>query len=129
MAWGAALPGLVIWGMGIPAAIYWLMSREERNLDTNAVRIQFGFLYNGYKRDNYHWEIVIMYRKIFSLMIAIFLTPLGVICQASFLIIFLMVFQQMNTMKRPYLTRQLNDTEDLSILAQLLTVSCGLLFE
>lgn len=70
-----------------------------------------------------------MYRKIFSLMIAIFLTELGVIVQASFLIIFLMVFQQMNTMKRPFVTRQLNDTEDLSILAQLLTVSCGLLFE
>lgn len=35
----------------------------------------------------------------------------------------------MNTMKRPFVTRQLNDTEDLSILAQLLTVSCGLLFE
>lgn len=34
-----------------------------------------------------------MYRKIFSLMIAIFLTELGVIVQASFLIIFLMVFQ------------------------------------
>ena len=120
---------MLIWGMGIPAAIYWLMSREERNLDTSATRIQFGFLYNGYKRDNYFWEIVIMYRKIFCLMIAVLLTPFGIIIQASLLIIFLVVYASINTTKRPYLTRQLNDTEDVSILAQLLTIYCGLLFE
>ena len=77
MAYGLALPCFILWGLGIPAVIYWLMKQEERNLDTDGVKIRFGFLYLGYKRDVYFWEIVIMYRKIIALCIAVLMTPLG----------------------------------------------------
>lgn len=68
-----ALVCLIIWGIGIPALTYILMAKEKERLDTTAAKIRFGFLYNGYKRDNYFWEIVIMYRKIICLFIAVFL--------------------------------------------------------
>lgn len=79
MTYGLALPCFIFWGLGIPAVIYWLMAKEERNLETEDIKIQFGFLYLGYKRDVYFWEIVIMYRKIIALMIAVLLSDLGVI--------------------------------------------------
>jgi hypothetical protein len=129
MTWGVAAPCFILWGLGIPAVIYWLMAKEERDLDTDETKIQFGFLYLGYKRDVYFWEIIIMYRKIIALMIAVLLSSTGVIVQASLLIAFLGVNSQVNSTMRPFITRQLNDTEDLSILAQLLTIYCGLFFE
>lgn len=48
-------------------------------MDTDGVKIKYGFLYKGYKRDNYYWEIVIMYRKICCLCVAVFLNNFGVI--------------------------------------------------
>ena len=55
------------------------MRKESDRLDTDAVKQRFGFLYNGYKRQNYYWEIVIMYRKIFCIFIAVFLRNIGII--------------------------------------------------
>lgn len=105
MTYGLALPCFIFWGLGIPAIIYWLMAKQERNLETDAAKIQFGFLYLGYKRDVYFWEIVIMYRKIIALMIAVLLTKAGVVVQASLLIVFLAVNSQVNSMMRPFITR------------------------
>jgi hypothetical protein len=71
--------GLAVWGLGIPAMIYALMAKEKERLDTDAAKIRYGFLYNGYKRDAYFWEIVVMYRKIVCLFIAVFLKPIGIV--------------------------------------------------
>ena len=74
-----ALPCFLVWGLGIPAMIYVLMYKERENLDTDAAKIKFGFLFNGYKRENFTWEIVIMYRKTLCLCLAVFLSGIGII--------------------------------------------------
>lgn len=73
IAKGIALPFIALWGLGIPAAVFALMRKDKNTLDTPQTKAKFGFLYNGYKRHNYFWEIIIMYRKIFCIMIAVFL--------------------------------------------------------
>jgi hypothetical protein len=78
-AYSIALPCVLIWGLGIPAMIYVLMAKEKENLGTDAAKIKFGFLFNGYKPSNYYWEIVIMYRKIICLSISVFLNGMGII--------------------------------------------------
>jgi hypothetical protein len=123
-----ALIGLVIWGLGIPAFTYLLMSKEKETLDTQASKIRFGFLYNGYKRENYYWEIIIMYRKIICLFIAVFLHGIGIIVQALVLLILLVVFMQLNNVMRPFGTRSLNEIEDISLTTQIITIYCGLFF-
>jgi len=40
---------------------------------------KFGFLYNGYKKEYFFWEIVIMYRKILIIFISVFLYSEGAI--------------------------------------------------
>lgn len=55
------------------------MSREKQNLETEAAKIRFGFLYNGYKKDNFYWEIIIMYRKILCLIVSIISKKQGII--------------------------------------------------
>lgn len=95
--------------------IYILMSMEKENLDTDAVKIKYGFLYNGYKRANYTWEIVIMYRKTLCLSLSVFLSGIGIIVQALVLLIFLFLFLQLNSAMRPFAERTLNEIEDISL--------------
>mmetsp|Transcript_20404 Transcript_20404/g.25124 ORF Transcript_20404/g.25124 Transcript_20404/m.25124 type:complete len:250 (+) Transcript_20404:3-752(+) len=105
-----------------------MMRKKEDLLTTENVKQQFGFLYNGYKRHNYYWEIVIMYRKIMCIFIAVFLRPQGVIVQALVLLIMLGIFLQANNTSRPFKTRQLNDIENMSVATQIITIYCGIFF-
>lgn len=92
IAWYVALPCLICWGLGIPLGVFVLMRKDKDRLHTPLVRQKFGFLYNGYKPHNYFWEIVIMYRKITCIFIAVFLNRVGIIAQALVLIILLISF-------------------------------------
>ena len=76
-AFFVALPCILVWGLGIPFFAYILLQREKERLKRIEVREKFGFLYNGYKKDFYYWEVVIMYRKILVVFIAVFLVNLG----------------------------------------------------
>jgi len=89
-AFYVALPCFVVWGLGIPATIFVLMRKECGTLETQATKQKFGFLFNGYKRDTYFWEIVIMYRKILCIFIGIFVK--GSILQAMVMLIVLLFF-------------------------------------
>lgn len=97
-------------------------------LETNSVKEKYGFFYNGYKRQNYFWEIIIMYRKILCIVLSIFLRQVGLIVQALVLLIILVVFMQANSQRRPYSARALNDLESMSIISQIVTIYCGIFF-
>ena len=79
IAFGVAIPGILIWGLGIPMFAFMLMTREKERLNSLEVREQLGFLYRGYKKQFYYWETVIMYRKILLIFIAVFIQIYGVI--------------------------------------------------
>ena len=128
VAYYVAMPCLLLWGLGIPATIYTMLKKESDKLSTVKVKQQFGFLFNGYKRNTYYWEIVIMYRKILCIFIATFLRPYGVIVQALVLLIMLGIFLQANNSNRPFKARQLNDIENMSVATQIITIYCGIFF-
>lgn len=73
-----ALPSLICWGIGIPFFALILLFRNKETLNTIETKEKLGFLYNGYKTDYYFWEILIMYRKIIIIFVAIFLSGEGV---------------------------------------------------
>ena len=58
----------------------------ERSL---VVKEKLGFLFRGYRKKLYYWEIVIMYRKIALIFISVFVVNIGVIAQA--LVVFLLL--------------------------------------
>lgn len=58
-----------MWGLGIPFFALVLMFRERNKLETVLTRQKFGFLFRGYKKRFYYWEITIMYRKILLIFI------------------------------------------------------------
>ena len=74
-----AAPSIVVWGLGIPFFALVLMYRERNQLETVETKEKFGFLYAGYTKALFFWEIVIMYRKIGMIFISVFIQPYGVI--------------------------------------------------
>ena len=123
-----ALPSIIVWGLGIPFFAFTLLTRERETLDKLATKEKFGFLYNGYKKDFYYWEIVIMYRKIAIIFIAVFISSSGVITQALIVFLLLIIFIVINLKKAPFMTVVLNDLETLSMVTSMVTVYCGLFY-
>ena len=123
-----ALPGILLYGIGIPAGVLYLMRRDRDRLDTLIVKEKFGFLFNGYKRKFYYWEIAIMYRKALMIFIAVFLNRIGLIVQALVILIVLVIFIQINNLRRPFADRALNEIENLSLMTSTITIYCGIFF-
>lgn len=74
-----AVPSIIVWGLGIPFFAFLLLSRVRKSLDKLESRERLGFLYRGYKKDFYYWEVIIMYRKIALICISVFISSYGVI--------------------------------------------------
>ena len=74
-----ALPSIIVWGLGIPFFGFILLSGIRHRLDSLESREKLGFLYRGYRKQFYYWEIIIMYRKIVLIFVAVFLNSVGVI--------------------------------------------------
>ncbi|CDW85128.1 UNKNOWN [Stylonychia lemnae] len=127
-ALAVALPAMIVWGLGIPFFGLALLLRNKKQLDQIVTRQKLGFLFRGYKRKYYYWEIVIMYRKIFLIFIQVFLLQYGVITQAMVVLILLIGFMALNLTLRPFQTISLNDLETLSVVTSLTTIYCGIFF-
>ena len=68
-----------------------ILTRLRKDLDNIETREKFGFLYRGYRKDFFFWEIIIMYRKIGLIFIAVFISSYGVIAQALIVFLFLIM--------------------------------------
>ena len=88
MIWvgSVVIPFIIIWGLGIPCLAFFLIRNVKSNLDDVAIKEKYGFIYNGYKSDKYYWELIIMYRKIIFIFIAVFLREGGIWVQVEYYI-------------------------------------------
>ena len=68
------LLGIVLWTVGLPVFSGHVLKRNKNALDDDEVKEKFGFLYNGYQKNSYYWEIVIQLRKVLIAFVSIFLT-------------------------------------------------------
>ena len=61
---GLGLPALIVYVTGIPAAALGLLRKSRDELDEEREKGRLGFLYLGFRRECYYWEVVIMARKV-----------------------------------------------------------------
>jgi hypothetical protein len=127
-SFSVAMPAIIVWGLGIPAFAFYLMTKEKSKLHTLETRMKFGFLYNGYRLDFYYWEVVIMYRKIMLIFIAVFIQNYGVMVQALIVFMLLIIFLLLALKKKPFFLVALNDLESLSLITSILSIYCGIFF-
>lgn len=119
---------MVVWGLGIPFFAFLLLTGIRKQLDKIESREKLGFLYRGYRKDYYFWEIIIMYRKITLICISVFISSYGIIAQALIVFIILVSFLFFNMKREPFQTRVLNDLETLSLVTSMVTIYCGLFY-
>ena len=87
-----AMPCIFGWGLGIPFFALIMLIKNRKVLDTLEAKEKLGFLYNGYKKELFFWEIIIMYRKISVIFISVFLASYGVVGQALVVFAILILF-------------------------------------
>jgi hypothetical protein len=74
VAYGIAMPSIIIYSIGIPFMGLMVIFKNRHQLDNVFVKQRYGFLYNGYKPGNSsYWEIFIIYRKVAIIFIQVFL--------------------------------------------------------
>ena len=125
---GITVPCIIIWWFGIPVLSWMILLREKDNLNETSWREQYGFLYNGFKKKWYFWESINMLRKIMIIFIAVFLDVSGTITQALVVLLLLVMYLYLNIKIQPYMFRDLNDMETLSIFTSMITIYCGWYF-
>ena len=87
-----------------------------------------GFLQNGYKKEYYFWEIIIIYRKVIIVFVSIYVTAFGVIAQGLILLLTLILFTFLTLKLRPFDRSEFLELESLSLIITMITIYFGLFF-
>lgn len=72
-----ALPGLMLWGILMPALMLAMILRSRKRLNEPDIRLRFGFVLLGYKKEKFYWEFVILYKKVLFVFISVFLSSVS----------------------------------------------------
>ena len=125
-----SLPALIVWGIGMPAIAIVLLRRNYVNNRLFEVRTLsiFGFLYNGYKFQNYYWEIIILYRKVLIVFVLVFLALVSIEVQALVALFIMMMSLVFHAKNLPFEKPHQNMLETQSIIAASITIYCGLYY-
>ncbi|KAF0720460.1 Aste57867_286 [Aphanomyces stellatus] len=120
------IPSLIIYTLGIPTLAYTILHIHRHNLNNLKTKLEFGFLYTGFKLKHFYWEIWVMMRKIVVCFISVFLKRSGVGPQAlaATFLVFVSYHLQMECL--PYENPKVNRLEQYSLLTSLFTLFCGL---
>ncbi|KAH9112580.1 hypothetical protein LEN26_013264 [Aphanomyces euteiches] len=120
------VPGLLGFTFGVPVlALFILFSRRHR-LELMTTKLEFGFMYMGFKPKYYYWEIWVMMRKNTVSFISVFLKPSGTGPQALAATVLVFVAYHLHMDRNPYEDERVNRLEEFSLLTSLLTLFCAL---
>ena len=107
---GLGVPTLLLVVVGFPltALISLREKAQEGSLSTRITRLQFGFLYKGYRRAAYFWEVLTILRKTSIAFVSVFLVSAGAKVQAFVLLALLCGFALLTFYSRPFTSSRLN---------------------
>jgi len=124
----AALPAVLVWSVGIPALALLLLVRHRKHLWRGRKQKMLGFLYQGYKKRYFFWEICIIYRKACLATLQVFMSGFSSSTQALTLVLLVFVTAQLQRAFAPFSYDVLNRAEHCSLLVVLATAYAGLYF-
>jgi predicted outer membrane repeat protein len=125
---GIGLTSVLVWSLALPLFIVNRIYRMKGRLDQISTRTKYGFMYIGYKHKFCYWEYVVILRKVFIVIPAVFLTSVSLILQAIVIHAVLLIALFIHEIAQPYNSKALNDLEFRSILVGLLSIYCGMSF-
>jgi len=128
-AFGVALPAMVIWCICTPLFFWALLYRQRKNLQNHINVRRIGFLYSGYHPKFYFWEFVVVLRKSVMVMIANLLMTSESQTQSQIAVGTLWIFVILQHRQKPFEMHRYNHSEFLSLLASLVAVIAGALYQ
>jgi len=122
------VPFMLLYTIGIPFGAFIALRHHRHQLDNDHVNLKYGFLYDGYERPFYYWELWVMMRKIVVVCVTVFLTPLGPMTEAlsGLVVAGMALILQLKCI--PFIDDDLNLLESMSLYATVITLVCGLFF-
>ena len=122
------LPAMLLYTFGIPGFGFLILYFRRKHLSDPRVKLQFGFLYDGYEHEYYYWELWVMIRKVMVIFVSVFLSQIGVASQSlgATAITFFALYMHLRAM--PYEDEELDKLEQFSLLTSVFTLYCGLFF-
>lgn len=124
-----AVPGIVLWVICLPTLTLLLLVQSKHILNDSSLRLQYSFLYKGYRADWYFWEFVILYRKILLVCVSVFLTTVSIVVQALSMLAVILACLFVQLYVKPFLGTTFNPLELKALLASLITIYAGLYFQ
>lgn len=92
-------------------------------------KVRLGFLVAGYDEKYFYWEIVLLMRKSFLVLIIVFLSSVSSGVQSLTSIFVLTIFLVIQWRLSPYYDDQLNQMETLSLSVIIITIYFGLYYQ
>ncbi|CAK69886.1 unnamed protein product (macronuclear) [Paramecium tetraurelia] len=111
-------PFFILIAFVIPLAFFMILFYNRNDLDSNETRMNWGFLYNEYKKSGYFWEIVkLVEKELIIIVLALYETK--IIIKASLIYIIIFIYQQLTIKYQPYESKVLNQLDNI------MTQVCG----
>jgi hypothetical protein len=124
----AGLPGMALYTFGIPAFGFYILYGYRYQLDDEHIMLMYGFLYEGYERAYYFWELWVMQRKVLVIFSAVFLAQIGKATQALGAFLVIMLSLTFHLRSQPYEDDDLDKLETVSLYVTTFTLWAGLFF-
>ena len=112
----------MLWGLLAPGFVLMFILRNRKFLNDDTMKSRFGFLLLGYKPYLFYWEFIIIYRKIFIVLISVFLSTVSRAVQALSAFLVLIVAYYIQSLHMPFTVDKLNRLEQMSILTAATTI-------
>ena len=128
-----AVPGILLYVLGWPLLVYILLRKRKhklhlKGLSGQGTRSTYGFLYRGYSKDRYYWEIVIMMRKTAMVLIATFGLRATVPTQGLLALFVISMAMAAHLKLRPHEDDSLDKLEFYGLTAAFITLYFGMFF-
>ena len=114
----SGLPTLLLWGLVLPT-IYFIQiknTRQRNMLGDESFTKKYGFMYQGYTRNYYWWEFVILSRKLVLLLASVLLVQ-NIVVMSIALALTTFIFTLLQLKGTPYNNSTLNSLELTSLLS------------
>ena len=121
---------LVVYVISLPMVVLIVLASRRNRLFERRVKFRFGFLYSGFTKRFYWWEIWTMYRKALTIMLAVFLRNYGDNSNLQVLVgtIIVMAALAVQFFCRPFARSEIDTLEEIGLISVYFAFFAGLFY-
>ena len=113
----------------MPVAAFMTLYKYRKSLDKEIMKNYYLILYQGLRKGVFYWEMVNTVRKVLILAFNTILSILPIFFRIILCIVVMIAILRIQMHLNPYTLNYNNDIEMKAIMAGILTLYCGIIFE